>query len=204
MPSGPIPPGPSELLGSRRAQQGFTSLRGLADVVIVDSPPVLPVSDALVLSSYVDATLLVANGSKTEQGDLRRALDLLAQVDARVVGTILNQVKKGTGGTYGYGYGYAAEATAAANRRFAMPKLPSKLNRTSEPTLTPAPALPSKVAADGGPNPVWLGSASEEPSDTETTATRRRQRQAAQKDVPRPHDTRSQPWEEDSAIVIVD
>lgn len=149
MPSGPLPPGPSELLGSRRAQEVFASLRGLADVVIVDSPPVLPVSDALVMSRYVDATLLVANGSRTQQGELRRALELLQQVEARVVGTILNQVRKNEGG-YGYGYGYSYGHDQASNSwRFGLPALssPGRAGRAGN-RPTPAPSLP--VVANGG------------------------------------------------------
>jgi len=115
-PSGPVPPGPSELLGSKRAATTFDSLRKSLDVIIVDSPPVLPVSDALVLSRLVDATVLVANARLSKRDDVQRALEQLAQADANVIGTVLNEVKARRGGVlgyggYGYGYGYGGEAT---------------------------------------------------------------------------------------------
>jgi polysaccharide biosynthesis transport protein len=102
--SGPIPPNPSELLSSRRAAEAIASLHGQTDVILIDSPPVLPVTDAAVLSSRVDAVLLVASVGVTTRKELGRALEVLAQVDAPLIGTVLNGA---TGeGSYGYGYGY--------------------------------------------------------------------------------------------------
>jgi len=107
MPSGPLPPGPSELLGSDRAEALFAALRRVADIVIIDSPPVLPVSDSLVLSRLADATLLVANGARTDAAAVGAAYEQLAQVEANVIGSVLNEVRRGRGGHgYGYGYGY--------------------------------------------------------------------------------------------------
>jgi len=105
MPSGPLPPGPSELLGSDRAEALFAALRRVADIVIIDSPPVLPVSDSLVLSRLADATLIVANGARTDAAAVGAAYEQLAQVEANVIGSVLNEVRRGRGG-YGYGYGY--------------------------------------------------------------------------------------------------
>ncbi len=111
LPSGPVPPGPSELLGSDRAAKTFTKLREYADVVIIDCPPVLPVADALVLSRYADATVLVANARLTKRDALEHSVDQLRQAGAPLIGTVLNQVgKRGlTGYGYGYGYGYGGE-----------------------------------------------------------------------------------------------
>ncbi|MEM7093770.1 MAG: polysaccharide biosynthesis tyrosine autokinase [Actinomycetota bacterium] len=104
-PSGPVPPGPAELLGSKRAGDVFDALRRSFDVVIIDSPPVLPVADALVLSRIADATLIVANAKRTRRDDLQRSFDSLQQAGARVIGTVLNQASGSS--LYGYGYGYA-------------------------------------------------------------------------------------------------
>jgi len=102
--SGPLPPNPSELLSSKRTIEVLTSLAAEADIVLVDSPPILPVTDALVLSGRVDATLLVCVAGATTRKDAARAVELLDQVDAPMVGAVLNGV---TGeGAYGYGYGY--------------------------------------------------------------------------------------------------
>jgi polysaccharide biosynthesis transport protein len=102
--SGPLPPNPSELLSSGRTAEVIASLQGHADVVLIDSPPVLPVTDAVVLSTRVDAVLLVATVGATTGKALRRALEMLNQVGAPVIGTVLNGA---TGeGSYGYGYQY--------------------------------------------------------------------------------------------------
>jgi succinoglycan biosynthesis transport protein ExoP len=105
LPSGPIPPNPSELLSSRRAGEVLASLPTDRRIVIVDSPPVLPVTDALVLARWVDVTLLVCSVSETSRKEVARAVELLKHVDAPLVGTILNGVK--AEGSYGYEYAYA-------------------------------------------------------------------------------------------------
>lgn len=108
--AGEIPPGPSELLGSQRAGEVLHALKRRFDIVVLDSAPVLPVSDSLVLSRNVDATILVVNGASSKTPELRAAVDLLNGVDAPLVGTVLNQVQRGQGGYgYGYGYGYGAD-----------------------------------------------------------------------------------------------
>ena len=101
--TGPLPPDPSELLSSARTAEIIELLRGFYDAVILDCPPVLPVSDALILAAYADATLLVVSEGQTSRRSLDRALELLRQVNAPLRGTVLN----GTKGAAGYGYGYA-------------------------------------------------------------------------------------------------
>jgi len=104
MASGPLPPNPSELLSSKRTVEVITSLQAEADIVLIDSPPVLPVTDALVLSGRVDATILVCVSGATTRKDAARAVELLEQVDAPLVGTVLNGVSAAN--TYGYGGQY--------------------------------------------------------------------------------------------------
>lgn len=105
-PSGPIPPGPAELLGSKRAGEVFDALKRTFDVVIVDSPPVLPVADALVIAQFADATLLVANAMRTRRNELSQAYEALIQSGANVIGTVLNQAPNSAISGYGYGYGH--------------------------------------------------------------------------------------------------
>ncbi|MDP9387236.1 MAG: polysaccharide biosynthesis tyrosine autokinase [Actinomycetota bacterium] len=107
--SGPVPPNPSELLSGRRTVEVLTTLQAEADVVLIDCPPVLPVTDAAVLSSRVDATLLVATAGATTRKELARAHELLAQVEAPLIGTVLNGVTEGEGYGYKYRYSYAEE-----------------------------------------------------------------------------------------------
>jgi capsular exopolysaccharide synthesis family protein len=102
--SGPEPPNPSELLASPLTGEVLRTLASEFDVVLVDSPPVLPVTDAAVLSAHVDAVIVVSVAGITGGKDLRRTLELLSHVNAPVVGTVLNGVTKGA--VYGYSYRY--------------------------------------------------------------------------------------------------
>jgi capsular exopolysaccharide synthesis family protein len=100
--SGELPPNPSELLSSARAAKVFEALQKEASVVLVDCPPVLPVTDAAVLSARCDATLLVATVGTTGRKEVERSLELLRQVNAPLLGMVLN----GTTAESGYGYVY--------------------------------------------------------------------------------------------------
>ncbi|RJQ54959.1 MAG: polysaccharide biosynthesis tyrosine autokinase [Actinobacteria bacterium] len=100
--SGPIPPDPSELLGSRRMIEVIEEARDDADVVVVDSPPVIGVSDTLELAPKVDGVLLVVAANKTTREGAKRALESLHAVDANVLGVILSGADLGRPGTYGY------------------------------------------------------------------------------------------------------
>ncbi|HYI61132.1 MAG TPA: polysaccharide biosynthesis tyrosine autokinase [Acidimicrobiales bacterium] len=105
--SGPPPPNPSELLSSRTAQTLLDSIADYADYVLLDCPPLLPVADAVVLASQVDATVLVTTVGSTTKRGLRRSLELLDQVDAPLVGIVLNGLEAEAAYAYGYGYGYS-------------------------------------------------------------------------------------------------
>ena len=119
--SGPLPPNPSELLSSRRTGELFTQLRGQSDIVLVDCPPLLPVTDAAVLANRVDGTLLVASNGKTKIKQLARSVELLGQVDATLVGVVLNGGS--AEGTYAYPYYQpAAKPVAAVKPRKAKKK----------------------------------------------------------------------------------
>lgn len=105
MPPGPTPPNPAELLDSSRTHELFESLATRYDRVVVDSPPVLPVTDAQVLSRVAGAVLLVVAHGETSKRGLARAIELLGQVNAPLAGTILNLVpaREGYAGrTYRY------------------------------------------------------------------------------------------------------
>lgn len=104
--SGPPPPNPSELLSSVRTIEVLTSLQAEADIVLIDCPPVLPVTDALIVSARVDATLIVCVAGSTSRKEAARATELLRQVDAPLVGTVLNGVTADDAYDYGYSYRY--------------------------------------------------------------------------------------------------
>lgn len=91
LPAGSTPPNPSELLSSERAASVIQALADQFDVVLIDSPPVLAVTDALVVSRLADATILVVDAHTTKRKVLRQALDRLLQVSAPVTGIVLNR-----------------------------------------------------------------------------------------------------------------
>jgi capsular exopolysaccharide synthesis family protein len=106
LPSGPLPPNPAELLGSKRMQELLESLKQKADIVVIDSPPVTVISDAVVLATRVDGVLIVFRSGKTRWENARNALNALKQVHARVLGVVLN----GTGSrTQDYYYRYRTD-----------------------------------------------------------------------------------------------
>jgi capsular exopolysaccharide synthesis family protein len=109
LPAGSVPLNPSELLDSARARDIFTRLRNQYDLVLIDSPPVLPVTDAAILSRHADATLMLAAAGQTRRSDLHRAVEKLDQVGVTILGTVLNKVTRQTGRSYGYGYGYGSK-----------------------------------------------------------------------------------------------
>ena len=121
IPAGAFAPNPSEVLGSKAMYNLVEKLRKSADIVLIDSPPVLPVADPRVLADKVDATILVSQSKGSDTHDVGRALELLRQVNAPLVGTVLNRVGKRAGEGYGYSYRYNApeavpeRGTAASN-----------------------------------------------------------------------------------------
>ena len=109
--SGPIPPNPSELLNSKRMGQLLDWTREKFDIIVLDAPPVLAVSDVQVLVPRSDGVVVVANMGKTLKGDLKRTVEVLKLAKAKILGSV-ERVKarrgdKGYG--YGYGYGYTTE-----------------------------------------------------------------------------------------------
>ncbi|MEV8633555.1 polysaccharide biosynthesis tyrosine autokinase [Streptosporangium sp. NPDC051023] len=104
LPSGRIPPNPSELLASRGMRQMLATLSETYDMVIIDAPPLLPVTDAATLAAISDGTLLVARYGKTRREHLARAVDALSSINARVVGSVLNFTPARSNRHYGYGY----------------------------------------------------------------------------------------------------
>jgi capsular exopolysaccharide synthesis family protein len=102
LPAGPIPPQPAELLGSTVMRDHLARWRNEFDHVIIDTPPCLSVTDAVVLTPEADRIILVARAGKTTKLALRRACDLLLQVNARVMGIVLNALNMRSGEGYYY------------------------------------------------------------------------------------------------------
>lgn len=117
--SGPIPPNPTEVLQSNTARALFERAAEMFDVVIIDAPPLLPVSDAAIMTHYVDGAVLVVRHGKTTKDQLRQARQRLIQVDARLLGVTVNMTPRrgGRDHDYGYDYEYEYEFASAAQRR---------------------------------------------------------------------------------------
>ncbi|MEE6295625.1 polysaccharide biosynthesis tyrosine autokinase [Georgenia wangjunii] len=115
--SGQVPPNPSELLGSRAMNALLRDLTDRYDVVILDSPPLLPVTDAAVLSSGVGGMLVVVGADRIHKGQLRDSLESLATVNAHLLGLVINKVSRQDGDRYGYSYdSYRSVETGDRNR----------------------------------------------------------------------------------------
>jgi polysaccharide biosynthesis transport protein len=155
MASGPIPARPTELLQSEAMGELVADLRDVSDFVIIDTSPILPVADALVLAPLVDGILLVADASITTRSAVTHTRELLDQVDARLVGAVFNDYDpsrdRGGAAYYGYGYrryGYYGDTDAAALRDarrsggFAVPENGQSLRVAPEPRPLERPAEP--------------------------------------------------------------
>ena len=144
--AGAVPSNPAELLNGPGTRQLFATLRENFDLVLVDSPPVLPVTDALVLSAYADSTLLVVAAGQTRRNQLQRTAERFAQGKAPVVGIVLNEVTKENGYGYGYGYGYGLRFVPARSR-YGGQRWPNPTATRVHPHRSP----PSAAAAPGEP-----------------------------------------------------
>ena len=123
---GPIPPNPSELLGSHRMAGLVETLAGLADIVIFDSPPVLAVTDAAVLARQVDGVLLVVDAGHTKEHGLAAAAGELEKTGGNVLGVALNRLDTRRGYNYYYYYYYSeedGERKRSKDRRSQGPRL---------------------------------------------------------------------------------
>lgn len=107
--SGTKPPNPSGLLASRRMKTFIEELKEKYRYIIVDTPPVIAVTDAQIVSTYVDGCILVVASSQADRDAAQKAKKLLEKVNANILGTVLNKVESKGKGYYGYYYSYYDE-----------------------------------------------------------------------------------------------
>jgi len=111
--AGPMPPNPSEMLGSAQMRSLLQSLRETHDYVVIDTPPLLPVTDAAVLSVLADGCVVTTRCGVTRREQLAEAAATLSRIDAKLLGVVLNRVPQAgalaRGYGYGYGYGYRSD-----------------------------------------------------------------------------------------------
>jgi capsular exopolysaccharide synthesis family protein len=110
--SGPVPPNPAELLSSDEMELVLKHLRSNADYVVIDTPPALVVSDAMIVAPRVDGVVVVVDADETTGGAASHAIDQLEQVGGNVIGSVLNNFDPSKAryysyaGRYAYGYRY--------------------------------------------------------------------------------------------------
>jgi capsular exopolysaccharide synthesis family protein len=102
MAPGPVPPNPSELLSSRKMETFMEFLRERFDFLVFDSPPLLTVADSMVITRHLDATLVVTRAGRTTYEMLRRGLKSLSDINANILGTIINAHEETKSGYYSY------------------------------------------------------------------------------------------------------
>jgi non-specific protein-tyrosine kinase len=134
VPSGPVPPNAADLLSLKRLGEVLTDMKRLFDIVIIDTPPILPVSDALAVASHVDGMVLVCRSGRTRIDALRRATSTLQRGAVRIVGVVVNQEK--TTGASNY---YASESDAEF--------IPGAI---AAPASNPIRALSNKIRGGSG------------------------------------------------------
>ncbi len=110
LPSGPLPPNPAEVVASQRMEALVQQLQQAADIVILDSPPLLTVADASILAARVDGVVLVTDCGVSQRTAVRKAAEALRHVGARLLGTVLNRVDTRSDGYYYYYYYYYRSA----------------------------------------------------------------------------------------------
>jgi capsular exopolysaccharide synthesis family protein len=99
---GAIPPNPSELLMSNVMKQFIEQVKNDYDIILLDAPPAISVTDAAVISTYIDGTILVAASGEVERETLLRAKEVLNKVNANILGVVLNKINTKTSGRYHY------------------------------------------------------------------------------------------------------
>lgn len=155
--SGPLPPNPSELLSSRGMRRLLADLEGRFEVVIVDAPPLLPVTDAAILATITNGAVLTVRSRSTRKEQLRRATDALHAVDATILGSVLNMVpRRGPDayGGYGYGYGYGYGAYDSDKNKPQLSHEDALLVTHGAPPAAPAPSLRERAVQPAVPEPV--------------------------------------------------
>jgi polysaccharide biosynthesis transport protein len=158
--SGPLPPNPSELIGSHRMAELITQLTSVGFMVVVDSPPLLPVTDAAVLARLTGGALVVTRIGSTRIEQLGAAVEALRTAGATVLGVVANRLprRRGAGG-YAYRYGYGSDETYAPASHSvtspaassARPAPPGKKKRTSRMAAAAGHSTGSTTRTAPGP-----------------------------------------------------
>ena len=139
LPSGSIPPNPSELLGSQNMHDLLEAMKSTFDIVIIDTPPLLPVTDGAIMAANSDGAILVVRHGKTSRSQVAAAVSTLEAVDARLLGSVLNMMPMKGAEAYGYsGYGYYGDSTDSGRGRLTVEDL-TRIDTTPSPVASSSP-----------------------------------------------------------------
>jgi capsular exopolysaccharide synthesis family protein len=154
--AGPIPPNPAELLGGGYLRELIAESRTRYDQIIFDGPPILLVSDAMVLAGAVDGVLVVCQYRSTSRGALQRTRSQLDAINARIFGAVLNRIETRAGGYFRksyrefYEYHEAEDDETAAQRRLDAAAPPTSLGEDGEAVATADDAAATTLPSPGG------------------------------------------------------
>jgi succinoglycan biosynthesis transport protein ExoP len=165
VPSGPLPPNPADLLDSERMSQTIQRATELADIVFLDSPPAIVLTDAVLLSAKVDHTLLIAETDHVSRTAFKEMVRLIRQARGSVLGTVLNKLRLSSSDYYYYYYyyyDYTRETPAQRAAKHAQKTEPSvtevgthdlfdvaQVDTVESPPSSPTPALQEEQPEEG-------------------------------------------------------
>jgi capsular exopolysaccharide synthesis family protein len=153
--SGETPPNPSELLSSERMGRVLDELVTHYDMVLIDAPPVLPVTDAVVLARLADAAIMVVRSGKTTRSQLTEAVTALGNVGVRVLGGVLNMAPGKSRSAYSYGYHHHTAAGVPPEHPGWFPPPPSGGPQHTPEAVNDVRAAPSEPGPNGAR--AWRG-----------------------------------------------
>jgi capsular exopolysaccharide synthesis family protein len=130
--SGPIPPNPSELLASRQMSNLLTELGSRYDLVLLDAPPLLPVTDAAILGAECDGALVVVRYGKTTRNQIKAAVSALENASVRLLGTVLSMTIESDSGDYYHYYAERIDDLEEITLTRPMPRIPSQADPITE------------------------------------------------------------------------
>ncbi len=164
LPSGALPPNPSELLASHALHELLHELERQFDLVIIDSPPVLPVTDGALLSNAADGALVVVRHGRTRRDQVMRTVDSLRAADVNVFGVTLTFTPTRGPDAYYYGYAYRYDHPAKSTRAVmsepaaphrAQPRAEDELLATDELAPKDEPVTGTSTSSPGRPPGIW-------------------------------------------------
>lgn len=136
VPAGPLPPNPADLLSLERMRELLTEMRQTFDVIVLDTPPALVVSDPLIVAAHVDGMILVTRSGKTRLDTLRRVATTMQRGSVRIIGVIVNhQTGRGSDGYYYPEYHAVDESPRGARRRRGPAEAPASLPAPERPSV---------------------------------------------------------------------